>query len=107
MLKVNVQEEIKTGYKQFMLSYGIRWVCARTATLNWSRVGRSTIYLLTPIHESSAFQLFIFHIYILSFSFFVIIRNANIAHLEKVKSINECMCTSNLLDYYLLTFSIC
>ena len=31
----------------------------------------------TPIHESSAFQLFIFHIYILSFSFFVIIRNAN------------------------------
>ena len=24
----------------------------------------------TPIHESSAFQLFIFHIYILSFSFF-------------------------------------
>ena len=50
----------------------------------------------TPIHESSAFQLFIFHIYILSFSFFVIIRN--IAHLEKVKSINECMCTSNLLD---------
>ena len=49
---------------------------------------------LTPIHESSAFQLFIFHIYILSFSFFVII-----AHLEKVKSINECMCTANLLDY--------
>ena len=33
--------------------------------------------LVTPIHESSAFQLFIFHIYILSFSFFVIIRNAN------------------------------
>ena len=32
-------------------------------------------------------------------SFFVIIWNAKIAHLEKVKSINECMCTSNLLDY--------
>ena len=31
----------------------------------------------TPIHESSAFQLFIFHIYISSFSFLVIIRNAN------------------------------
>ena len=59
----------------------------------------------TPIHESSAFQLFIFHIYILSFSFFVIIRNLEKAvtyilyrSLEKVKSINECMCTSNLLD---------
>ena len=52
----------------------------------------------TPIHESSAFQLFIFHIYILSFSFFVIIRNANIAHLEKVKSINECMCTATVAD---------
>ena len=26
-----------------MLSYGIRWVCARTASVNWSRVGRSTI----------------------------------------------------------------
>ena len=49
----------------------------------------------TPIHESSAFQLFIFHIYILSVSFFV---NIHIAHLEKVKSINECMCTANLLD---------
>ena len=36
-----------------------------------------TALFLTPIHESSAFQLFIFHIYILSFSFFVIIRNAN------------------------------
>ena len=32
----------------------------------------------TPIHESSAFQLFIFHIYILSFSFFVIIRNVTL-----------------------------
>ena len=32
---------------------------------------------LTPIHESSAFQSFIFHIYILSFSFFVIIPNSN------------------------------
>ena len=49
----------------------------------------------TAIHESSAFQLFIFHINILSFSFFV---NIHIAHLEKVKSINECMCTANLLD---------
>ena len=34
--------------------------------------------LLLPFTaESSAFQLFIFHIYILSFSFFIIIRNAN------------------------------
>ena len=43
----------------------------------------------TPIHEHSAFQLFIFHIYIIIvISFIVIIWNA--AHPEKVKSMSAC-----------------
>ena len=47
----------------------------------------------TPIHESSALQLFIFHIYILSFSFFVIIRNAN-SHKESSSAVKVCAALS-------------
>ena len=50
----------------------------------------------TPIHESSAFQIFIFHIYILSFSFLLSFRT-HIAHLEKVKSIMSACVHLNLL----------
>ena len=72
------------------------WV---TVTLTSDLVFRIIMLEATPIHESSAFQLFIFHIYILSFSFFVIIRN--VAHLEKVKSINESVILFGILGSYL------
>ena len=53
----------------------------------------------TPIRESSASQLFIFHMYLYIVIFIFCYHSEHIAHLEKVQSINECMCTSNLLDY--------
>ena len=54
--------------------------------------GPVVLPFMRVLHSSYSYFTFIYVIFI--FCYF----SERIAHLEKVKSINECMCTANLLD---------
>ena len=65
----------------------------------WSeRIKSQAALYSTPIHESSAFLMFIFYVYMLLFMFLLFFGTR--MHIYKQQlSINGCMRRSNLLDY--------